>query len=66
MTSVVEQGGANVSFEGITFSNYIIADLMNNLDKSKRFGDTALKVAEEGDIEDHRVIQFTLNARLLP
>ena len=41
------------------------ADLMNNLDKSKRFGATALKVAEEGDIEDHRVIQFTLNAQLL-
>jgi hypothetical protein len=49
----------------VTFSNYIIADLMNNMDKSKRFSDTALKVAEEGDIEQHRVIQFTLNSRLL-
>jgi type IV pilus assembly protein PilN len=65
LTAVTEQGGTHVTFEGITFSNYIIADLMNNLDKSKRFGDTALKVAEEGDIEDHRVIQFTLNAQLL-
>jgi len=65
LTAVTEQGGTNVTFEGITFSNYIIADLMNNLDKSKRFGETALKVAEEGDIEDHRVIQFTLNAQLL-
>jgi type IV pilus assembly protein PilN len=64
-TSVTEQGGANVTFEGVTFSNYIIADLMNNLDKSKRFGDTALKVAEEGEMDDHRVIQFTLNTQLL-
>ena len=65
LTAVTEQGGTHVTFEGITFSNYIIADLMNNLDKSKRFGDTALKVAEEGEMDDHRVIQFTLNAQLL-
>lgn len=65
LTSVTEQGGANLTMKGVTFSNYIIADLMNNLEKSKRFGDTALKVAEEGDMEDHRVIQFTLNAQLL-
>ena len=65
LTTVAEQGGTNIEIEGVTFSNYIIADLMNNLDKSKRFGRTALKVAEEGDIEDHRVIQFTLNAQLL-
>ena len=65
LTSVTEQGGANLTLEGITFSNFIIADLMNNLDNSKRFGDAALKVAEEGEIHDHGVIQFTLNARLL-
>lgn len=65
LINVTEEAGASVSVEGITFSNYIIADLMNNLDRSKRFGDTALKVAEEGDIEDHRVIQFTLNTQLL-
>jgi type IV pilus assembly protein PilN len=65
VTTVTEQGGTNVTIEGVTFSNYIIADLMNNLDKSKRFGDTSLKVAEEGEIEKHRVIQFELNARLL-
>jgi type IV pilus assembly protein PilN len=64
-TDLTEQGGTNVSIEGVTFSNYIIADLMNNIDKSKRFSDTSLKVAEEGDIEQHRVIQFTLNSRLL-
>jgi len=65
LVKVVEQGGANMTIEGVTFSNYIIADLMNNLDKSKRFGGTTLKVAEEGDIEDHRVIQFTLNSSVL-
>lgn len=65
LTKVTEQGGTNVTFEGVTFSNYVIADLMNNLDKSKRFGDTSLKVAEEGEISEHRVVQFELNSRLL-
>lgn len=66
LVKLIEQGGSNVTIEGVTFSNYIIADLMNNLDKSKLFDDTALKVAEEGEIEEHRVIQFTLNSRVLP
>lgn len=65
-TKVVEQGGTNVTIEGVTFSNYVIADLMNNLDRSKRFGDTSLKVAEEGEISDHRVVQFSLSSRVLP
>ena len=65
LTAVTEQGGSSVTLEGVTFPNYIIADLMNNLEKSKRFGVTSLKVAEEGDIEQHRVIQFTLNSQLL-
>jgi Tfp pilus assembly protein PilN len=66
LTKVEEQSGAQMTIEGITFSNYIIADLMNNLDKSERFDDTALKVAEEGDIKEHNVIKFTLNSRVIP
>ena len=65
LVKLTEQGGSNVMIEGVTFSNYIIADLMNNLDKSKRFDNTALKVAEEGEIEKHRVIQFTLSSSVL-
>ena len=65
LTRVSEQGGTQVTIEGITFSNYIIADFMNNIDKSLRFDDTALKIAEEGDIEEHDVIKFTLNSRLV-
>jgi type IV pilus assembly protein PilN len=65
LTKVIEQGGTQVTIEGITFSNYIIADFMNNIDKSERLEDTALKIAEEGDIDDHTVIKFTLNSRLV-
>lgn len=65
LTRVEETGGTQVTIEGITFSNYIIADFMNNIDKTKRLGETALKIAEEGDIDDHNVIKFTLNSRLV-
>jgi len=65
LTHLAEQGGTRVSVEGITFSNFTIADFMNNLEKSDRFNDVSLKVAEEGEIEGHRVVKFTLNSNLV-
>lgn len=65
LTNLSEVGGAQVTIEGITFSNYIIADFMNNIDKTERFDGTSLKVAEEGEIEQQDVIKFTLNSRLV-
>ncbi|NIM19524.1 MAG: hypothetical protein GTO51_03985 [Candidatus Latescibacteria bacterium] len=66
LTIVREQGGSMVTIEGVTFSNYIIADLMNNLEKSDRFGEVMLSVAQEGTIHDHRVIQFALESAIVP
>jgi len=63
-TGLTEQGGTRVTVEGVTFSNYIIADLMNNLEKSDRFEDVALVIAEEGNIDDIKVLKFTLNSKL--
>jgi type IV pilus assembly protein PilN len=65
LTNVGESGGAKVSMEGVTFSNFIIADLMTSLTDSKRFKEVALVKAEEGTIEDVRVVQFSLNATLV-
>jgi len=65
LTSVTESGGSRVEMEGITFSHFTLADLMSNMEKSKRFGDVSLKVAEEGNIEDHKVVKFSLSTRLV-
>ncbi len=62
LTSVREKSPTQVSIEGVTFSNYIIADLMNNLEKSNRFQVVGLTIAQEGRILDNRVIQFTLDS----
>jgi len=66
LTMVREQGGSVISIDGVTFSNYIIADLMNGLEKSDRFGEVMLKVAQEGTILDHTVIEFSMESKIIP
>jgi len=65
ITEVNESGGTNVTIEGVTFSNFIIADLMTSLERSERFKDVTLVRAQEGDIESVRVVRFDLNAKLV-
>jgi type IV pilus assembly protein PilN len=66
LTSVKETGGTQITIDGVTFSNYLIADLMTGLDKSEHFDNVALSIAQEGHIMDHKVVQFTLSSRVSP
>lgn len=66
LTGVKEMSPTRVSIDGVTFSNYLIADLMNNLEKSDRFRTIALNIAQEGDILDHKVIKFTIETDVTP
>jgi type IV pilus assembly protein PilN len=66
LTSIKELGGTSMTLEGVTFSNYLIADLMNNLEKTERFTTVDLNIAQEGKILDNRVIQFTLQSNVSP
>ena len=63
-TQLTEQGGARITLDGVTFSNYIVADLMNNMESSDRFSEVALVIAEEGQMEENKVLKFTLNSKL--
>jgi len=64
LTSVQERGGTSMTIEGVTFSNFLIADLMVNLEKTDHFDAVNLNIAQEGKILDHRVIQFTLQSNV--
>ncbi|MBI4720831.1 MAG: PilN domain-containing protein [Chitinivibrionia bacterium] len=64
LTSVQETGGSKVSLDGITFSNYIIADFMNNLERTAQPGIVALVLAQEGKIMEYSVIKFSLEYSL--
>jgi type IV pilus assembly protein PilN len=66
LTSIKEDAGTQVTLDGVTFSNYLIADLMTNLEKSEHFANVTLNIAQEGHIMDHKVIQFTLNSKITP
>jgi len=65
LTSVKEDKSNRISIKGVTFSNYIIADFMNNLERSDRFGEVVLMRAEEGQIMDYDVITFSLESKVM-
>lgn len=59
-------GGNQITLEGTTFSNLIIADLMIRLDRSPLFSNVALANASRGIIEQHDVVSFKLTMNLTP
>ena len=65
LTQLSESGGTRISLEGVTFSNFIIADFMTSLEGSGRFSDVALVKAQEGEIDGVRVVKFAVNAALV-
>jgi Tfp pilus assembly protein PilN len=65
LTGLVPSGD-QVSLEGVTFSNLIIADLMIRLDRSPMFSNVTLGNATHGVIDEHDVVQFKLTMNVTP
>ena len=66
LTSAQQTGDTEMSLEGVTFSNLIIADYMTRLDRSPYFADVDLTQAERGIIEERDVVKFKLTSKLTP
>lgn len=66
MNSVRDQGGSRVQIEGVTFSNLVVADLMNRLEGSDLFEKVDLVVTEKGAIDGRDVTKFTVTADITP
>jgi type IV pilus assembly protein PilN len=60
-----DQGGDLYAMEGVTFSNFLVSDLLQNLDRSPYFTGVTLEIAEKGKIEDVNVVKFTIKAHAL-
>lgn len=58
-----DMGGDVYAVEGVTFSNFLVSDLLQNLDQSPYFTTVTLEVAEKGTIEDVSVVKFKLKAQ---
>lgn len=67
LTHVGASGGRQVTVEGLTFSNLMVAELMSRMETSELFDGVALVVAEKakGSQPGNRpVLSFTLTARV--
>lgn len=55
--------GDTYAIEGVTFSNFLVSDFLQNLADSPYYAGVNLEVAERGDIKDVEVVRFKLQAQ---
>lgn len=65
LTRCEDRGGDLYALEGVTFSNFLVSDFLQNLARSPYFTGLNLEVAERGTIDDVDVVKFKLQARAL-
>ncbi len=66
LTEINEISPNNFNIEGVTFSNYTIADIISNLETSPIFTHVDLLVAKKGEINKREVMKFSLSANVMP
>jgi type IV pilus assembly protein PilN len=66
ITDINELSPNNFAIDGITFSNFTVADMMSNLENSSLVTSVDLKVAERGQIKKREVMKFSLSASVMP
>ena len=62
LTRFEEIGASRFAFEGVTFSNFLVSDFLQNITNSPYFAGVNLLVAEKGEIGDVKVIKFKAQA----
>ena len=63
LTRFEDVGGDSYAVEGVTFSNFLVSDFLQNVADSPWFASVDLLVAEKGKIDDVQVIKFKARAR---
>jgi type IV pilus assembly protein PilN len=63
LTRVEDVGGDRYAVEGVTFSNFLVSDFLQNVTNSPYFSGVDLLVAEKGVIEDVKVVKFKAQAK---
>ncbi|MBU8870273.1 MAG: PilN domain-containing protein [Gemmatimonadales bacterium] len=65
LTRCEDVGGDTYALEGVTFSNFLVSDFLQNVTRSPYFSNINLMVAEKGDIGNVKVIKFKAQARAM-
>jgi type IV pilus assembly protein PilN len=60
LTKLEEQGGRKFALEGVTFSNFLVARFMKQLEATPHWEGVELGVAQQGKIDGFDVVQFSL------
>lgn len=63
LTRCEDLGGDSYALEGVTFSNFLVSDFLQNIANSPYFASVDLLVTEKGDIDDVQVVKFRARAR---
>lgn len=66
LSKVQEQADGRFAIEGVTFSNFIVARFMQDLESATHWKDVELGIAEQGRIEGYDVVKFTLASGAQP
>jgi type IV pilus assembly protein PilN len=66
LTSINELSPNNFTIDGITFSNFTVADMISSLEDSPLVTSVDLKIAERGQINKREVMKFSLSANVMP
>lgn len=66
LTGLNELSDRRYQIDGVTFSNFIVARFMENLETAERWRDVDLNVAQKGEMEDVEVVKFTLFSNAQP
>ncbi len=65
VTRFEDIGGDRYAVEGVTFSNFLVSDFLQNITRSPYFSNINLLVTEKGDIGNVKVIKFKAQARAM-
>jgi Tfp pilus assembly protein PilN len=63
LTRFEDTGGDGYAIEGVTFSNFLVSDFLQNVADSPYFAGIDLIVTEKGVISDVQVVKFKARAR---
>ncbi len=63
LTRFEDTGGDSYAIEGVTFSNFLVSDFLQNVADSPYFAGIDLLVTEKGVISDVQVVKFKARAR---
>jgi type IV pilus assembly protein PilN len=66
LTKVQEQSSHRFAFEGVTFSNIIVAHFMQQLETAPHWQNVELSVTQQGKIDNIDVVQFGMTSGAQP